>query len=86
MFSLGSRGNHRPEGHSDFRRKSDDVFGFIFQLFLGGETSIIGRELVWPWVELGLVAIAVFSAVVIALLFTTRKALRSDLASVLKGE
>ena len=63
-----------------------DVFGFIFQLFLGGETSIIGRELVWPWVELGLVAIAVFSAVVIALLFTTRKALRSDLASVLKGE
>ena len=63
-----------------------NVFGFIFQLFLGGESSIIGRELVWPWMELGLVAIAVFAAVVIALLFTTRKALRSDLASVLKGE
>ncbi|MEE3083039.1 MAG: FtsX-like permease family protein [Candidatus Thermoplasmatota archaeon] len=63
-----------------------NVFGFIFQLFLGGESSIISRELVWPWVELGLVAIAVFVAVVTALLYTTRKALRSDLASVLKGE
>jgi ABC-type antimicrobial peptide transport system permease subunit len=55
-------------------------------LFIGGESSIISRELVWPWLELGLVAVAVFAAVVIALLFTTRKALRSDLASVLKGE
>ena len=63
-----------------------NVFGFIFQLFLGGESSIISRELVWPWMELGLVAIAVFAAVVMALLYTTRKALRSDLASVLKGE
>ena len=63
-----------------------NVFGFIFQLFIGGESSIISRELVWPWLELGLVAVAVFAAVVIALLFTTRKALRSDLASVLKGE
>jgi ABC-type antimicrobial peptide transport system permease subunit len=63
-----------------------NVFGFIFQLLLGGESSIINRELVWPWMELGIVGVAVFSAVVIALLFTTRKALRSDLASVLKGE
>ncbi|MCH2637252.1 MAG: FtsX-like permease family protein, partial [Candidatus Thalassarchaeum sp.] len=63
-----------------------NVFGFIFQLFLGGESSIISRELVWPWMELGLVALAVFAAVVMALLYTTRKALRSDLASVLKGE
>ena len=63
-----------------------NVFGFIFQLFIGGDSSIISRELVWPWLELGLVAVAVFAAVVIALLFTTRKALRSDLASVLKGE
>lgn len=63
-----------------------NVFGFIFQIFLGGESSIITRELVWPWMELGLVALAVFVAVVTALLFTTRKALRSDLASVLKGE
>ena len=62
------------------------VFGFIFQLFLGGETDIISRELVWPWMELGIVSIAVLVAVVMALLFTTRKALRSDLASVLKGE
>ncbi len=63
-----------------------NVFGFIFQLFLGGESSILSRELVWPWLELGLVSLAVFTAVVTALLFTTRKALRSDLASVLKGE
>ena len=63
-----------------------NVFGFIFQLFLGGETSILSRELVWPWFELGVVALAVFVAVVTALLFTTRKALRSDLALVLKGE
>ena len=62
------------------------VFGFIFQLFLGGETGIISRELVWPWMELGLVSTAVLVSVVLALLFTTRKALRSDLASVLKGE
>ena len=62
------------------------VFGFIFQLFLGGEDGIISRELVWPWMELGLVSTAVLVSVVLALLFTTRKALRSDLASVLKGE
>jgi ABC-type lipoprotein release transport system permease subunit len=62
-----------------------NVFGFIFQLF-GGSSTIIRRELVWPWMQLGIVAIAVFSAVVLALLVTTRKALRSDLASVLKGE
>ena len=62
------------------------VFGWLFQLFLGGEELIISRELVWPWMELGIVSIAVFVAVVTALLFTTRKALRSDLASVLKGE
>tara|TARA_Y100000746_G_scaffold191270_1_gene171332 strand:- start:820 stop:4011 length:3192 start_codon:yes stop_codon:yes gene_type:complete len=62
------------------------VFGFIFQFFLGGESGIIDRELVWPWMELGIVSIAVLVSVVVALLFTTRKALRSDLASVLKGE
>ena len=63
-----------------------DVFGFIFQLLSGGESTIITRELQWPWLELGLVSLAVFASVVMALLFTTRKALRSDLASVLKGE
>ena len=65
-----------------------NVFGFIFQLLggTGGESSVIARELVWPWLELGVVALAVFASVVMALLFTTRKALRSDLASVLKGE
>ena len=65
-----------------------NVFGFIFQLLggTGGESSVITRELVWPWLELGIVALAVFTSVVMALLITTRKALRSDLASVLKGE
>ena len=62
------------------------VFGWLFQLLLGGEELIISRELVWPWMELGIVSVAVLVAVVTALLFTTRKALRSDLASVLKGE
>ena len=63
-----------------------NVFGFIFQLLSGTSSSVISRELVWPWLELGIVSIAVFASVVMALLFTTRKALRSDLASVLKGE
>lgn len=61
------------------------VFGFIFQIF-GSTATPIDRDLVWPWFELGLVSLSVFIAVVMALLFTTRKALRSDLASVLKGE
>ena len=40
----------------------------------------------YPWTQIILVSIAVFAAVVVALLVTTRKALKSDLASVLKGE
>ena len=63
-----------------------NVFGFIFQLLSAGESSIISRELQWPWLELGIVSLAVFASVVLALLVTTRKALRSDLSSVLKGE
>ena len=63
-----------------------NVFGFIFQLLAAGESTIISRELQWPWLELGLVSLAVFASVVLALLVTTRKALRSDLSSVLKGE
>ena len=62
-----------------------DVFGFIFQLF-GGASTNISRELVYPWFELTLVSVSVFTAVVIALLLTTRRALNSDLAMVLKGE
>ncbi len=62
-----------------------DVFGFIFQLF-GGTSTSIRRELVYPWLQLGFVSLSVFAAVVLALLFTTRKALKSDLAMVLKGE
>jgi ABC-type antimicrobial peptide transport system permease subunit len=62
-----------------------DVFGFIFQIF-GGTSTTIQRTLVYPWYQLLLVSLSVFTAVVIALLVTTRRALKSDLASVLKGE
>ncbi len=61
------------------------VFGFIFGIF-GGSETIIDRNLVWPWFELSIVSLSVFIAVVIALLSTTRKALNSDLSTVLKGE
>ena len=61
------------------------VFGFIFQIFLG-QSAPIDRDLVWPWTELIFVNASVLVAVVIALLFTTRRALKSDLAIVLKGE
>jgi len=60
------------------------VFGFIFSIFGGSETNI-DRNLIWPWTELILVSLTVFIAVVLALLTTTRKALKSDLATVLKG-
>lgn len=62
-----------------------EIFGFIFQIF-GGSSTIVERQLVYPWFELGMVSLAVFAAVVMALFVTTRKALASDLASVLKGE
>jgi uncharacterized protein YjbI with pentapeptide repeats len=62
-----------------------DVFGFIFQIF-GGSSTTIQRTLVYPWYQLLLVSLSVFAAVVVSLLVTTRKALKSDLASVLKGE
>ena len=61
------------------------VFGFIFQIFLG-QSAPIDRDLVWPWTELIFVNVSVLVAVVIALLLTTRRALKSDLAIVLKGE
>tara|TARA_B100000131_G_scaffold315436_1_gene353835 strand:+ start:8558 stop:11959 length:3402 start_codon:yes stop_codon:yes gene_type:complete len=61
------------------------VFGFIFQLFLG-QSAPIDRDLIWPWFELVIVNGLVLAAVVISLLFTTRRALESDLATVLKGE
>jgi ABC-type antimicrobial peptide transport system permease subunit len=61
------------------------VFGYIFQLFLG-QSAPIDRDLVWPWLELVLVNGLVLVAVVLALLFTTRRALGADLATVLKGE
>lgn len=62
-----------------------DIFGFIFQIF-GGSSTTIERTLVYPWTQLLLVSLSVFAAVVVALLVTTRRALNSDLASVLKGE
>ena len=61
------------------------LFGFIFQLLLGQSTTI-SRDLVWPWLDLGLVNLSVLIAVVLALLYTTRRALQADLAVVLKGE
>ena len=61
------------------------VFGFIFQLFLG-QSAPIDRDLVWPWLEIIAVNGLVLVAVVVSLLFTTRRALDSDLATVLKGE
>jgi ABC-type lipoprotein release transport system permease subunit len=62
------------------------IFGFIFQLFLGGGSAPIDRDLVWPWFELAIVNASVLVAVVVALLYTTRRALQADLAVVLKGE
>jgi ABC-type antimicrobial peptide transport system permease subunit len=63
-----------------------EVFGFIFQILGTSGSTIIERDLVWPWLQLGIVAVAVFTSVVAALWMTTRKALQSDLASVLMGE
>jgi hypothetical protein len=61
------------------------IFGYIFQIFLG-QSAPIARELVWPWLDLAVVNASVLIAVLIALLYTTRKALQADLAVVLKGE
>jgi len=61
------------------------IFGFIFQIF-GGSSTPIERDLVWPWYELFLVNGAVMIVVILALYFTTKRALNADLATVLKGE
>ena len=61
------------------------VFGYIFQLFLG-QSAPIDRDLVWPWFDLALVNASVLFAVLMALIYTTRRALQADLAVVLKGE
>ena len=62
-----------------------NLFGFIFQFFFGSATPI-RRELVWPVSELVLVGAGVLLAVVVALVLTTRQALKADLARILKGE
>jgi uncharacterized protein YjbI with pentapeptide repeats len=61
------------------------IFGFIFQIF-GGASTVISRDLVWPYADLVLVSAAVLVSVVAALVLTTISALRADLAIVLKGE
>jgi len=35
VLGFGARGNHSPEGHADFRRKSDHVLSNILELLLG---------------------------------------------------
>jgi len=61
------------------------IFGFIFQLF-GGNSTPISREILFPWIRLSLVYLAVLTTVIMALLVTTRQALKADLAVTLKGE
>ena len=64
-----------------------NIFGFLFQLFTGtGEDAVISRVLQWPWWVITQVTLGVLAVVVIALVLTTRRALRADLAIVLKGE
>ena len=64
-----------------------NIFGFLFQLFSGtGEEAVISRILQWPWWVITKVTLGVLSVVVLALVLTTRRALRADLAIVLKGE
>ena len=64
-----------------------NIFGFLFQLFSGtGEEAVISRILQWPWWVITQVTVGVMTVVVIALVLTTRRALRADLAVVLKGE
>ena len=64
-----------------------NIFGFLFQLFSGtGEEAVISRILQWPWWVITQVTLGVMAVVVIALVLTTRRALRADLAVVLKGE
>ncbi|OIR23055.1 MAG: hypothetical protein BEU00_00895 [Marine Group III euryarchaeote CG-Epi3] len=64
-----------------------NIFGFLFQLFSGtGEEAVITRILQWPWWVITQVTAGVMAVVVIALVLTTRRALRADLAVVLKGE
>ena len=62
-----------------------NLFGLIFQVF-GGSTSLINRDLVWPFAELLQVGGILLLAVLVALVITTRKAIGADLATVLKGE
>jgi hypothetical protein len=61
------------------------LFGLIFQSF-GGASTPIDRTLVWPWGELLFIGLAVLSVVMLALVWTTARATRADLARILKGE
>ena len=61
------------------------LFGLIFQSF-GGASTPVDRTLVWPWGELLVIGLAVLAVVMLALVWTTARATRSDLARILKGE
>lgn len=61
------------------------IFGGLFQLLLQSEV-IIERELVWPWTQLLAVNGLVFVLVLVALLLTTFRAVRSDLPTALKED
>ena len=62
-----------------------NLFGIIFQSF-GGASTPVSRDLVWPWAELMLIGLAVLLTVLLALVWTTARATRADLARILKGE
>lgn len=61
------------------------LFGLIFQSF-GGASTTVDRTLIWPWGELLVIGLAVLTVVMLALVWTTARATRSDLARILKGE
>lgn len=62
-----------------------NLFGLIFQSF-GGASTPVDRTLVWPWGELLFIGLAVLAVVMLALVWTTARATRADLARILKGE
>ncbi len=62
-----------------------NLFWLIFQSF-GGAATPVDRTLGWPWGEVIVVGLAGLAVVMLALVWTTARATRSDLARILKGE
>lgn len=62
-----------------------NLFGFLFQ-FMGGSSVGLTRELIWPVWQLAVICAGVLLAVIVALGWTVRQALKADLAQILKGE